>query len=43
VLVAVEGGALDLVLLTPPEARLAVVAIGRDPGLPWPVGCAGGE
>lgn len=38
-IVAVEGGALDLLLLAAPG--LAAVVIGRNPGLPWPEGCSG--
>ena len=36
--VAVEGGALDLLLVAPPGA---VIVIGRNPALPWPDGCSG--
>lgn len=38
-IVAVEGGALDLLLLATPG--LAAVVIGRNPELPWPEGCSG--
>lgn len=38
-IVAVEGGALDLLLLSP--SPIAVVVVGRNPALPWPEGCSG--
>ena len=41
VLIAVEGGALDSLLFAP--EGLTVVALGRDPGLPHPIGCIGGQ
>lgn len=37
--VAVEGGALDLLLLAAPG--VAAVVVGRHPALPWPEGCSG--
>jgi hypothetical protein len=37
VLVAAEGGALDLLVFRHPS--LSVVVLGRSPSLPYPVGC----
>lgn len=40
VVVAVEGGALDLLVFARPG--LHVVAVGRDPEAAFPIGCKGG-
>ena len=39
IFLAVEGGALDTLIYAP--QGMTVVAIGRDPGIPHPIGCQG--